>query len=601
MYINQNVQKISGEVMIVEKEQVDTFYVYTVIYQFKKYNVNLNQSYDLGTLLSIDANVESYQLPSIPGGFDSKTYHLGHNIYGRLRSIKINKVEDDHFMVSLYRLIDWNTPFIKLIKDQEILNVNLYSFLFTLSSVHLALIILLLRKWMYYLDIKNPKKQRIISIIMFILFVVGGSIILLRMALINGFIYFVKKFKWSFTRLDIECMTTISMIILMPHIIFNQTFILVSLFVLYNQLVNLKASLSQSLLIPLLLVPFMLSWEHEIALFTFFVIPLLMRLARYILIPLMMILILFPFMTMIPTIESVLNQLLTLFDFKFDRIYLPTLPWYGVILYLLLIIWIYSATNLKGYIKRLSLLSSLIIFGFFVTFLPRADEVIFLDVGQGDAAVIFKNQKTIVVDAFGDVQSYLKFRYIKTIDYLILTHSDQDHMKNAKDLINEFEVKFLVLSGYLDYQLEHPNIINIKEDRLFTIEEINLEFLAPFQSYQSTNECSIVFKIEVNELSYIFTGDISVTVENQLILRYGLLLDVDVLKVAHHGSMTSSSLDWLRITSPTYAIMSVARYNIYGFPDQDIIERYRSLGIYLYLTSENGSISFTENEVRMFS
>src|SRR5690606_30551974 len=171
-------------------------------------------------------------------------YYLGHNIHGRLRSIKINQVEDDHFMVNLYRLIDWNNPFIKLIKDQEILDINLYSFLFTLSSVHLALIILLLRKWMYYLDIKNPKKQRIISILMLFLFVVGGSVILLRMAFINGLLYLVKKFKWSFTRLDIECITTISIIILMPYIIFNQTFILISLFVFYNQLVSLKQSLS---------------------------------------------------------------------------------------------------------------------------------------------------------------------------------------------------------------------------------------------------------------------------------------------------------------------------------------------------------------------
>lgn len=600
-FININEYELDGEFMIIERKQIDTYYVYTVTHQFKNYQMTLNQSYELGSLLILEAQIEPYKMPTIPGGFDSKTYYLGQNIHGRLRFVSIKNVSDNHIMVDIYQLIDWNHPLILLIKDQTILDLNLYSFLFTLSSVHLTLIILLIRKWMYYLDIKNHQKQQIIAGLMSVLFLIGGSMIILRVAIINILKYVVKEYKWSISKLDIECMTTIIIILLLPYVIFNQTFILISLFVFFNQLKVIRSSLSQHLLIPLILIPFMLSWNHEIAVLTFFMIPIVMRLAKFVLVPSIILFILFPFTTLIPMLEQFLNQSLSFFDFKFDRIYLPTLPWYGIILYLFILIWIYSAYNRKVYYKRLSSVLFLLLIGFFLTFMPRNDEVIFLDVGQGDAAVIFKNQKTIVVDAFGDVESYLKYRHIRTIDYLILTHSDQDHIKNAQNLLDKFAVNHLVLSGYLDYQLKHSNITDIDSEHLFSLDDVNLTFLAPIKSYSTTNECSVVFRIDVNQQRYLFTGDISTEVENDLINRYGNTLDVDILKVAHHGSSTSSSLRWLNITSPTYAVMSVATYNIYGFPDQNIVDRYRSLGIYLYLTSKNGSILFTENEVRMFS
>src|SRR5690606_177417 len=110
------------------------------------------------------------------------------------------------------------------------------------------------------------------------------------------------------------------------------------LFIFFNHLSVIKKPMSQALLIPLILVPFMLSWNHEIEIFGFFLIPIVMRIAKYTLIPSIILIILFPFIAMMTNIENFINDILFIFNFKYDRIFLPTLPWYGIIIYLIIIV-----------------------------------------------------------------------------------------------------------------------------------------------------------------------------------------------------------------------------------------------------------------------
>ena len=120
---------------------------------------------------------------------------------------------------------------------------------------------------------------------------------------------------------------------------------------------------------------------------------------------------------------------------------------------------------------------------------------------------------------------------------------------------------------------------------------MTLNFISPTKEYSNRNDNSLVLKVIYGEISFLFTGDISEMVEEDL-LNSDIELKSDVLKVAHHGSKTSSDLDFLKTVSPDYAVISVGADNSYNHPNGAIITRLESLDAEVYRTDNNGSITF---------
>lgn len=591
---------INGEVFILERSKLTKGYQYTVGYNLKKYQMYAYQTYNPGTILTIKAQVTPFKHERVPGGFDERNYKLSLEIYGELSNISIQKEHTNHILYNVYSLINWNSPIILFFKDVSFSNLKTFGFLFSLSSIHLTFLIFLIYKLMYYLDIEEVRKHKYISVMMFLCYLIGESTIVLKFGIYYGISYINLRHERILTKLDIESLTFITMIILRPNITYSHSWVILMMFTVFNELKVIKKSLSGIVLGPLILSPFMLLWEHQINVLNFLFIPTILLFVKYLFVPSLLILTIIPWFSNLSWFND-MDQYLIWVDHLKLNIYLGIPNFNTLLIYYGLIIFLYASINYRQYAKRLCILLCIIVIYASTSFLLSQDEVMFLDCGQGDSAVIVVNNKVIVVDAYGEILSYLTYKQYRTIDYLILTHNDLDHIKEAQNLIDNLTIRKVIVSGYMNYPITHPNITPITHNNLGPLDDLPITIIGPLCPYDNVNDASIVFKLEFHQQSFLFTGDISTHVESHLIETYGNLLDSDILKSPHHGSKTSSSFKFLELVSPKDVVISVAEKNSYGLPDLEVIQRYHSLGIHVYLTSQDGSILYTEKEVRIFS
>lgn len=247
-----------------------------------------------------------------------------------------------------------------------------------------------------------------------------------------------------------------------------------------------------------------------------------------------------------------------------------------------------------------------------------------VDVGQGDGIVITYENKVIVIDVGPmlhktAMRDYLKSIGVKRINILIITHPHQDHYGGLDFVLCNFKVNKIYtteINSNVDmslierfhllqynYLISKYNIIN-KFDKIFSIYnesgelttinygQLKLTFLGPVKEYENFNNNSIVVRMDYKNISALFTGDIEAEAENDLVKTYGQsgILDVDILKVSHHGSHTSSTEEFLKATSPDIGLISCAIDNDVWHPHKPVAKRLKSMCITLYRTDEGGDI-----------
>jgi competence protein ComEC len=243
-------------------------------------------------------------------------------------------------------------------------------------------------------------------------------------------------------------------------------------------------------------------------------------------------------------------------------------------------------------------------------------EVVFFNVGQGDSAFIETRNgfqalidggpDSSVLDKLGQEMTF----YDKTIDLVILTHPDSDHLTGLLDVLKRYEIKNILWTGVVEktgefdewkelLKEEGANIIIAKAGEKIVFQENPLIYfliLYPFdnlegQEVEEANDTSIVGQLVFEDKPFIFTGDVSSKIEKQLIERYGSQLDSDILKIAHHGSKYSSSPEFIETVSPETAIISVGENN-WGHPTPETLQRLQNFGINVLITKEKGDIKF---------
>lgn len=251
-----------------------------------------------------------------------------------------------------------------------------------------------------------------------------------------------------------------------------------------------------------------------------------------------------------------------------------------------------------------------------------ADDLVvhFINVGQGDAiALRFPNEKVMLIDSGPKAGQNTLVEYIKndvlssnntlTIDYMILTHPDADHSGGMSAVFSNFEVKCFFrpniasASENLDYPMESSTEeydevikmanqenaldINVLDNEFeFCEGEVVVQIFSPLKTYSTTNSMSPIIKVSYLGKSFLFVGDIQADAEKDMLDKYGEMLDADVLKVAHHGSDTSTSAEFLDIVSPQYAVICVGQNN-YGHPNMSTIERLNDCGAKIFKTDNN--------------
>jgi competence protein ComEC len=243
-------------------------------------------------------------------------------------------------------------------------------------------------------------------------------------------------------------------------------------------------------------------------------------------------------------------------------------------------------------------------------------EIHAIDVGQGDAYAIRtpKNQ-WILVDAgprtprrdagSADVVPYLLARGVRRLDALILTHPDGDHIGGAAAVMEAFDVGVVIDPGLAAGKDMFIDLLHAARDReqrwvaaragiVFNIDELEVTLLFPFQELDASadaNDNSVVFRLAYGGFSALFTGDAPMAVEEELVARHGARLRATMLKVGHHGSVTSTSDSLLVALRPSVAVVSAGRNNRYGHPAASVMQRLQRHGVRVLRTDEHGDIT----------
>ena len=238
--------------------------------------------------------------------------------------------------------------------------------------------------------------------------------------------------------------------------------------------------------------------------------------------------------------------------------------------------------------------------------------VSFIDSGKADSTLITCNGSVLLIDAgediFADsVISYLERYKIEKIDMLVATHPDKDHIGGMSAVMEHFDVNTFVQPN-LDSNLIpetdcYTNMIDSIESKNirciypeaggeFSVKELNLRVFSPCRSYDTTNDSSVVLKLEYAGKSFLFTGDSEKQAERDMVSNFGEELKSDVLKVSHHGSQNSTTDEFLQYVSPQYAVISVGK-NSNNLPSRACLDRLKENGINIYRTDLQGNISFT--------
>lgn len=237
-------------------------------------------------------------------------------------------------------------------------------------------------------------------------------------------------------------------------------------------------------------------------------------------------------------------------------------------------------------------------------------QVHFIDVGQGDATLITCDDEAMLIDA-GDnskgttVQLYLKKQGIKKLKYLILTHPDADHIGGADVIITKFDIETVFMSDFTKDNKTYNEVIealNYKSlpwstpnvGNKYTLGSAEFTILAPNTTYSDPNNASIGLLLENGNDSFLFTGDAEDDAEYD-ILANGLNIDCDVYKAGHHGSKTASAKELLEAATPEYVVVSCAEGNSYGHPHAEPMNNFRSMGMKLFRTDEQGSVVATSD------
>lgn len=589
----------------------DYIYVYGV-FKKPKENGNFNLFNYKRYLLSNKINyiVTASKITIIKKN-DNVFYTLKNNLLKRIESANRSK---GYILAFLYA-------------DKSLIEKDIYtkyqkigvSHLFAVSGMHVSLISIVLLKLLN--KIKERKRYIIVSIFLSIyLFLTNFTISMVR-ATFQFILFFINKsFKLNIDNSNLVLFLFSILVIINPYNIYNIgflfSFIISFTLIRCSKLIKGKfiiKSLKISLISFFSSMPVLINNFFEVNFLGIILNIIYIPFVSYILFPLSLVTVLFP------SLDNILYMFISCFEkitdffsnIKFLSFSICKMNIFLIIIYY--IIFIYILKRKKKLIYKIIIVIISLIFlinnGRIVN-----NEVSILDVGQGDSSLIRLKNKNILIDTGGNINydiskniliPYFKSVGIKKIDYLVLTHGDYDHMGEAINLVENFKVEKVIFNcgPYNDLEQELIKVLDKKKIKYYScIKELNIDnnklYFLQTKEYDNENDNSNVIYSELNVYKFMFMGDASVTTEKEIMNKYNLP-DIDVLKVGHHGSKTSSSKGFINVINPKYSIISVGKNNRYGHPNKEVLENLENSKI--YRTDLDGSIMFKikNNELKI--
>lgn len=591
---------------------------YLITVSNKKYKLNFyySEPIELGQFLFIEGTFKTYDTPKIPKGFNQYKYYFGNNIYGIIEIESISKLNktNKYYQIKNYfyqkfnnnNLIDnYILKFLgyqrldeKLENSLKILNIQ---FLYSLTSINIFLFINLLKKIFINFNLKYSNKITILILILLKL-IINDKLLINRLLL-----YYLLKQAFNYYNIKITNFSLINLvyvIILMFNInyAYNTYFIMsyllsCSLVLLQQSYQNyhfLKKIYKLSFIYIIISIPFI----NQINILYFILAPIYNIVVSYIFIPLIFLNKLLPNISFIKNIITIIQTFILQYE-SINKYFIFNI---GKLNYFIITLYYFTLFFLVKYKSKISFLLLIFIIlspKLFIKF--KEPKLYILDVGQGDSFVYISNNNVIVIDAYNSVTSFLINYGINKIDYLIITHSDFDHSSEVETLYQNFHIDKIVVSKYDKYKYNYKNIKYVEANTTIKSSEVKLKFFGPLKNYYHSNNNSLVFKFSFYNQSILFTGDIHQDAEKDLISTYNSQLKANILKVAHHGSKTSSSEEFIFTVNPKYAIISVGRNNKFKFPNEEVLTSLTKYNVKIYRTDINRTIMITKNKIVLMS
>ena len=484
------------------------------------------------------------------------------------------------------------------------------SHLFAISGMHVGIFLFFINKFLGKYKYKNIV---VLLFMLFFLFLTNFTESLLRCAMFIFLSMINKKFKLEIKNEVLLLFTASLLILTNPYMIYSVSFIFsitITFFIILSSN-HLKEKTYIKKLIYISIICFLAS--IPILSFSFFKINLLTPIYNVIFVPIISFII-FPLSLItffIPFFDNVYSQILNVLEYiilSLDNIKLFTFALSKCNLIIIFAYYLFLILAIRINKKYIILFLIILFININSRFLIANPHITFLDVGQGDCSIIILPKgKTILVDTGGfyndkgkisknKIIPYLNSNGISSIEYLIITHGDQDHIGGALTLVENFKVEKVIFNCGEFNELEKDLIKVLDKKKIpyySCIKELNIDdnklYFLNNKDYGNENDNSSVIYTELNGYKFMFMGDAGIEVEEDLIEKYNLK-DTDVLKVGHHGSKTSSGKEFVGVINPKHSIISVGKNNRYGHPNDSVLQNLNDSKI--YRTDQDGSIMF---------
>ena len=595
----------------------------TYKYQDKEFN-NLSYGDKIkvkGTLITPSKNTNQ-------NTFNYQKYLYNKKIYYLVEATSINKIANNNNYLytiknTLYQKIDKlkSSNYIKTLlfcdntlskEIKESYRINGISHLFSVSGMHINFFVSIIYLYLNKITYNKRIKYLITNIFIITYLILFPSSSLLRSAVMSILYSINYLLKLKIKKIDILLLTLGVSLLINPFIIYDLGYIysytITFFLVLSSSTLKKKNKINKiiyiSLLSFLVSIPITIYNSYEINIISILLNIILVPIISIIILPLTILTYLFPILDSILYLFTNTLETISLFISKINitKIIFPKPSLLIIVLYY--IIFLLSYQNKKYFYLNIILL----IIIYISPYLNSNFEVVMFEVGEADCHLIKYpyNKNTILIDTGkneykikNEVIPYLKSIGIKKIDYLIITHGDEDHIGGSITLINNFQVKNVILNKGTFTDLEKELIKNLNKKKIpyqININKINLSnhtiYLLNNTKYNNENDNSIITYFTYQKYKFLYMGDASITTEDNLLENYNLN-NISILKVGHHGSNTSSSKDFIFQINPSISLISVGENNIYHHPNKEVINNLSKSRI--YRTDINNMVKLTIN------
>ena len=602
-----------------------------------------------GQTVEISGRLTVPSEPTVPHRFNFRTFLERQNIYLTLHTIELEVIASQFSIWRLqYDFADWirhrfppltasylQSFFLGVRDDMNEEVMDMFSNLgilqiFSISGVNITLLTGILKDTLKRVGLMDIFVDGCVVVfcISFI-FIAGGSVSVMRACAMAILAVTNRRLKLGLSSFDIFSLVFIANFLVNPRVVYQGgfqfsywiSFVLICSRGALKDLSPIKSRLVIVYLARMAAIPLSVASSYEVNVTAYVSTLLISPLLMTFIIPALLITLFLPFLA--PVMDILLEAFEGINGFlvpflNVNIIFGSLTPFVIVLLMALLLISCYFYEKSRSqWIRLLLIIAYLLVLEGNRLMQPYA-MVTFLDVGQGDAAIIRSPYQTcnIVIDTGGDVsrirsdnpsifsntlEPYLLGNGVRHIDFLILTHEHYDHIAEAIPLMNRFNVRNIIIS---DAQIDHQMAAIITEANHLDIPVHVVQpldgfrcgnqvytFIHPATSNVDVNEDSLVMTVELAGFNVLITGDIGHTSEEAVLLN-NHLSHIDFYQVAHHGSRYSNSLAFMAALNVRYAIVQAGARNFYNHPHDELFEVTEALDIPLLNTIRHGTVQF---------